>query len=78
MASTYALIRIPPVELRQVQHKLSRQRGIGSLHPLAGNDAYNLLARLDVADNREEHRMMDAIQNTHGVSGAIVLTRVPA
>ena len=78
MASTYALIRVPPVELQQVQQELSRQQSIGSLRALAGHGAYNLLARLDVADSREEHRMMDAIQNTHGVSGAMVLSRVPA
>jgi len=78
MASTYALIRVPPVELQKVQHALSTQHGVGSLHPRAGNGAYNLLARLDVADSREEHRMMDTIRNTPGVSGAMVLSRVPA
>jgi hypothetical protein len=78
MASIYALIRVPPAELPQVQHALSLQHGVGSLRALADNGAYNLLARLDVADSREEHRMMDTIRNTHGVSGAMILSRVPS
>lgn len=78
MASTYALIRVPPVELQHVQQALSLQHGVGSLRALTGNGVYNLLARLDVADSMEEHRMMDTIRNTQGVSGAMILSRAPA
>jgi len=75
MQSVYALIRASPLRMRHAQREISRQREVGSLDHLAGDDMFNLLARLDVRDSHDEERVMDDICHVGGVSGALVLSR---
>lgn len=76
MRSVYAVIRASPLRLRQIQRDICRQREIGSLDHMAGDDLYNLLARFDVCDSEAEERVMDNICAIGGVQGALVLSRI--
>lgn len=76
MPSVYAVIRASALHLHQIQREIQRRSEIGSLDHFAGNDMYNLLARLDVRDSDDEIRVIDAICSVSGVFGALVLSRV--